>query len=226
VTQSLLGKSAKKEQRQRQTDGGRQYADEHREDQHRAFSRRTALKFDEEEELVCALKEQLKLEKELEDAKITLTTCADFNLMDAFQVVDKHSKGWITGPELIEALAEFGSFPHKDDVYLFVRRYDSDSDGRLLYSDFCEAFTPKDTLSQQILTKRPAYHLQNGYSRLNYFTQDTRAILLKTFRTHFSVEETSELLRKRLGRRPNFSVHDAFQTVDRTNTGYLTTNDV
>jgi hypothetical protein len=111
----------------------------------------------------------LRLEKELEDAKITLAAAADFNLMDAFQVIDRHSKGWVTGPELIEALSEFGSFPHKDDVYLFVRRYDSDSDGRLLYSDFCEAFTPKDTLSKQILTKRQAHHLQNGYARQNYF---------------------------------------------------------
>ena len=48
---------------------------------------------------------------------------------------------------MTEALGEYGSFPHKDDVYLFVRHYDADSDGRLLFSDFCEAFTPKDTLA-------------------------------------------------------------------------------
>jgi len=91
--------------------------------------------------------------------RIMLSACPDFNLMDAFQVIDKHSKGWVTGPEIAEALGDFGAFPHKEDVYLFVRRYDSDSDGRLLYSDFCEAFCPKDTLSAQILTKRPATHL-------------------------------------------------------------------
>jgi Ca2+-binding EF-hand superfamily protein len=105
------------------------------------------LKFDEEEELVSALKEQLRLDKELEEMRIMLAACPDFNLMDAFQIIDRHSKGWVTGPEIAEALADFGSFPHREDVYLFVRRYDADSDGRLLYSDFCEAFTPKDTLS-------------------------------------------------------------------------------
>jgi hypothetical protein len=101
----------------------------------------------------------LKLEQEIENAQIALAACPDFNLMDAFQVIDKHSKGWVTGPELMEALNEFGSYPHKEDAYLFVRRYDNDSDGRLLYSDFCEAFTPVETLSAQILNKRAAYHL-------------------------------------------------------------------
>lgn len=49
---------------------------------------------------------------------------------------------------------------------------------------------------------------------------------MKAFRTHFAVEENSELLRKRLSRRPHFSVHDAFTVIDATNTGYLTTNDL
>lgn len=149
----------------RQGDGGRQFADEHREEQLKRVTRRTVLSFDEEEELVQALKEQLKQEKELEEMKVTLAACPDFNLMDAFQVIDKHSKGWVTGPEITEALAEFGVHPHKDDVYLWVRRYDADSDGRLLYSDFCDAFTPADTLAAQILTKRSAMHLQRGYNR-------------------------------------------------------------
>lgn len=66
----------------------------------------------------------------------------DFNLMDAFQMFDKWSKGWVTAPELVDALNEFGSYPHKNDVFLFVRRYDRDGDGRLLYTDFCDAFRP------------------------------------------------------------------------------------
>lgn len=42
------------------------------------------MKQDDEEELVRAFKEQINLEKELEDAKIRLATQPDFNLMDAF----------------------------------------------------------------------------------------------------------------------------------------------
>jgi hypothetical protein len=215
VTQNLLGKSTQKISMQRQDDGKRTYADDRHDDYKPpsggdGMPRRSALRFDEEEELIQAFKEIIRLEKEVEEEKIKLAALPDFNLMDAFQIIDKHSKGWVTGPEMIEALSEFGTYPHKDDVYLFVRRYDKDSDGRLLYSDFSDAFTPRDMLSQQILGRRQAHHLQNGYPRANYFIKETRESFLRAFRTHFTVEETSELLRKRLGRRPNFSVHDAF----------------
>jgi len=71
--------------------------------------------------------------------------------MDAYQMIDKNSKGWVTAPEILESLIELGSNPHKDDVYLLVRRYDKDSDGRILYSDFCDAFTPADeTLANEM----------------------------------------------------------------------------
>ncbi len=112
------------------------------------------MKFDEEESLVSAFREQIRHEKELEDAKIRLAAQPDFNLMDAYQMIDKHNKGWVTAADLTDALADYGLYPHKDDVYLFVRRYDRDSDGRVLYSDFCDAFCPKDSLSSSILNRR------------------------------------------------------------------------
>ncbi len=66
------------------------------------------MKQDDEEELVRAFKEQIKLETELEDAKIRLALQVDFNLMDAFQMIDKGAKGWVTSPELVEALGDLG----------------------------------------------------------------------------------------------------------------------
>lgn len=58
-------------------------------------------------------------------------------------MLDSHSKGWITAPELYEALSELGHHAHKDLIYMFIRRFDRDNDGKILYSDFCDAFTPK-----------------------------------------------------------------------------------
>lgn len=186
------------------------------------FQRRSPLKFDEHEELISVINEQIKLGREVEDAKILLASQPDFNLMDAFQMIDVNSKGWITAPELTEALSDYGSFPHKNDVYLFVRRYDRDSDGRLLYSDFCDAFTPKDLHAANTMSRRQAYHLHHGYCREHYFVRETRDLFMRTFRTHFNCEESAELLRKRLSRRPKFSVHDAFTTVDADKNGYIT----
>ena len=60
-------------------------------------------------------------------------------------MLDVNNKGWLTAPDLMNVLQEFGQYCHKDDINTFLRRWDNDSDGRLLYSDFCDAFTPKDS---------------------------------------------------------------------------------
>lgn len=169
-----------------------------------------------------AFKEQISLEKELEDAKVKLVKTSDFNLMDGFQMIDADSKGWVTAPELYDVLASYGLLVHKDDLNLFVRRYDKDSDGRLRYSDFCDAFTPKDSHYGSSLTLRKAYYFHQSYRRYEYFIRDTRDLYMRTFKVHCVVENNAELLRKRLRRRPNFSVHDAFAAVDIDKNGYIT----
>lgn len=177
--------------------------------------RQSPLKQDDEDELVRAFREQISLEQELEDAKIRLASQPDFNLMDAFQMLDRTVKSWVTTPELVDALGDLGLYANRDNVYLFTRRYDRDSDGRLLYSDFCNAFTPKSSSHALTLSSRSAYYLHHShYAKHEYFTRDTRDLFLRTFRTHFNVEESAELLRKRLSRRPYFNAHDAFTAVD------------
>ena len=46
--------------------------------------RRNNLKFDEEEELISAFREYIRLELELDDAKARLAYQTDFNLMDGY----------------------------------------------------------------------------------------------------------------------------------------------
>ena len=103
------------------------------------------MKYDEEEILVAAFQEQIRDERELEELKLKLASQHDFNLMTAFQILDRENRGFLTGPDLLNSLENLGENPSKDSVYLFLRRYDMDSDGRLLYSDFCDVFSPKDS---------------------------------------------------------------------------------
>ena len=104
--------------------------------------------------MVDAIREQITLEKNIENLKIMLSSHPDFNLMDGFQMIDLNGRGWITALELREALGEYKIYPHEEEILLFVRRFDGDNDGRLMYSDFCEAFCPKDPLSAAALNKR------------------------------------------------------------------------
>lgn len=137
-------------------------------------------------------------------------------------MLDRTVKGWVTASEIVDVLQDLGTYANRDNVYLFTRRYDKDSDGRVLYSDFCDAFTPKSSAHSITLNSRGAYYLHHSYPKHEYFTRDTRELFLRTFKVHFSVEESAELLRKRLGRRPYFSAHDAFTAVDTDRNGYLT----
>ena len=57
-----------------------------------------------ENELVKAFREQLILEREIEKAKIDLIeSCFDFNLFDAFRLVDRDGKGYATAYDLYGA---------------------------------------------------------------------------------------------------------------------------
>lgn len=161
----------------------------------------------------------------MEQCKIRLASQHDFNLMDAFQMIDLHEKGWVSVPELREALEDLGFFPKKDDVFLFVRRYDKDNDGRILFSDFCEAFSPKDALSQSALSRRPAKFRHTNMAHDQYFSKSSYDLFLRALRTHLSVEESSELLRKRFSRSAFFNAHDAFAAIDVEKHGFLVKED-
>lgn len=58
------------------------------------------LNVEDEDELITVLKEFMQHDRELESAKVGLAQQADFNLMDAFQMIDLDSKGWVTAPQL------------------------------------------------------------------------------------------------------------------------------
>lgn len=94
--------------------------------------------------MVTGFRELIRLEADVDNYRMGVAYQPDFNLLDAFNMFDKAGKGWITANEIMEILGEHGSFPHKDEVYLFVRRFDRNGDNRLLYSEFCDAFTPYD----------------------------------------------------------------------------------
>lgn len=169
-----------------------------------------------------AFKEQIKMEQELEDARSRLALQSDFNLPDAFDILDGGSKGYTTTYEIVDVLATFGVYVSREDVQLFVKRYDKNNDGKLRYHEFCEAFNPKTASYSTQLNLRKSYYSGLRYAKTDYFTRDTRDLFLRTLKTHFSVEQSAEYLRKRLFRRPGFNAHDAFTACDTDKNGYIT----
>jgi Ca2+-binding EF-hand superfamily protein len=91
------------------------------------------MRIDDESDLVRGFKEQISLENELEDAKNRLALQPDFNLPDAFDLLDRHLLGSLTSVELGDSLASNGVYTNSEDVFLFVKRYDRNGDSRISY---------------------------------------------------------------------------------------------
>eukprot|EP00743_Colponemidia_sp_Colp-15_P002650 GILK01002872.1.p1 GENE.GILK01002872.1~~GILK01002872.1.p1 ORF type:complete len:586 (-),score=91.06 GILK01002872.1:92-1849(-) len=182
---------------------------------------RSPLTQNEERELANAFREQINLDRELEAIKQDLALRADFNLLDSFKEFDTLGKGYVSASELEDGLRKHGVYTNKDELYLFFRRYDKDSDGRLRYSDFCEAFTPRQAEYASLLNNRVSYNLNGSHRRVG-FTMETSAQFSRALRLHIENERQAEHLRQRLSSRRGFNLHDAFEAVDRDGNGFIT----
>jgi Ca2+-binding EF-hand superfamily protein len=79
------------------------------------------------------LKEIIFMERELESAKIELALKPDFNLLDAFKIIDSDNKGWVSFQELSEVLhrnLEIDTFSvgGMENLDLLFKRYDTNKD--------------------------------------------------------------------------------------------------
>ncbi len=109
---------------------------------------------------------------------------------------------------------------------MFFRRYDSDNDGRLSFSDFCAAFTPISKEYATLLTSRPDFFAGKARSPQEFFNLDTRDEYRRAWSSHFSTERATECLRMRLHRRAQFQLKDAFAYIDKNANGYLTLDEL
>jgi len=104
--------------------------------------------------LIEALKQFIQIEKELEAGKQDLSLRPDFNLLDFFRTFDVEGRGSISSSELCEGMRRYGIYANKEELYLFLRRFDRDNDGKLKFSDFTEAFTCKQQEYANLLNNR------------------------------------------------------------------------
>ncbi len=107
--------------------------------------------------MIFTLKQFINLDKELEICKQDLALRPDFNILDFFRVFDTEGKGAITGAEFEEGLKKFGIYPNREEMFLFMRKYDKDKDGRLRFSNFGDMVTPKQNDYANLLHNRTPF---------------------------------------------------------------------
>lgn len=151
-----------------------------------------------EYDLVKALYDIIKEERDLESAKCNLVRRSDFNLYDAFKIFDTTSRGYVTLADIRDGLAAIGVYPSTSDIELYIKRYDRFGERRIRFTDFSDSFTPSAdiTLSSALNRRRSNYYSGNRFSaRDDCFDAGTRIEFRAAWNTHFKVETMCEGIR-------------------------------
>ena len=67
----------------------------------------------------------------------------------------------------------------RDDLELFLKRYDTNKDGKLSLAEFCKAFTPTGKEYAALVSGRAEIYSKKGINPREYFYPDTRKELKK-----------------------------------------------
>eukprot|EP01017_Pseudomicrothorax_dubius_P032921 TRINITY_DN4358_c0_g1_i16.p1 TRINITY_DN4358_c0_g1~~TRINITY_DN4358_c0_g1_i16.p1 ORF type:complete len:500 (+),score=121.60 TRINITY_DN4358_c0_g1_i16:61-1500(+) len=173
-------------------------------------------------ELLLVFKMIIRLEKELELVKEDLALQPDFNLIDAFRMIDVKNRGFVQPSAIQRELGRLGLSPSKEQVYLLVKRFNAVGDGRLLFVEFAEMIAPVSEEYYKKLTGRKARAVDfAGCAWDDIFEVGTLDSLRKAFCTHIENETAIEALRVRLAELKSLDLTAIFEQVDEEDSGLI-----
>ncbi|KRW99206.1 hypothetical protein PPERSA_07449 [Pseudocohnilembus persalinus] len=184
--------------------------------------RESALRAAEEanDELSRALSRQINLDRDIEDIRKQLALRVDFSTLDAFRVFDINGRGYVTKLEFEQALNKMQIYPNSDELYLLFKKYDSDSDGLIRYSEFTKILVPTAQEYANLMNNRqPNY--ADKVEGIDIFEIETRIIFKKLLQKVILGEIEAEKIRQDLSENPRFSATDAFTSLDQENLGFI-----
>ena len=149
------------------------------------------------------MKEIVYQERELESAKIELSLKSDFNMLDAFRMLDFRNIGAFTPADLIESLNRFLGFSefNTDDVFLFFKKVDKSGRQKINVAEFSNAFLPFSREYASLVTDRSDYYSSRGCDFTRFFNPDTRSDIKCVWTMLFRAERAMEAIRQRLSKR-------------------------
>jgi len=176
--------------------------------------------------LIQTLKQFIILDKDLEVAKQDLTLKSDFNLLDFFRTFDQANCGSVSVKDLEAGLIRYGIYPNREELSLFFRKIDTDNDGLLRFTDFADAFTPKQKEYSNLLHNRTPSNIDCIVDLNRVFSQDTRNKAVNVLKLFLENEGSSESLRQRLKSKGEMSGHEAFKYLDLKGDGFITSEEI
>ena len=193
----------------------------------------------EEAFLVGCLADIISLEQEVESLKIALSLRSDFNLIDAFSLLDPSCRSEVTASELQEQLHSLGVELSDHELRLLFARYAENPD-LLTYSKFSDIFLPCDEFyCRQLIGKRLTFkdttqgkkegcevHSAQWLADLSCFDSETLDLFASVWHALVKLERATESIRRKLVGRPAFDLEQAFKSLDSDSDGFITVKDV
>lgn len=174
-----------------------------------------------QEDIVSFFREEILLDRQVERARQQVALQTDFNTYDAFKIFDIRGAGYLDELDFKQGLNEISVYASIEDVKLFFKRYDSNKDGRIRYSEFCSVFVPVDPYHSTLLNRRSSNNIRSHF-RDDCFNYGTRILFKELLKAIFETEKSGDYLRHRLLKDPSFTPVDAFKACDVNQDGIIT----
>lgn len=160
-------------------------------------------------------------ERDLEAARQRLCSIRDFALHSAFERVDRDATNWVSSKEIVDFLRDNGVF-HVSDAEAFdlVKFFDSDGNSKLSFQEFIQMLLPcEDNVLRNITIDRPSIRV----GRFERLPRDIEEGIVTILVKEVELERRLEMLKRDLYVGLDYSVMAAFRSIDRANTGSITT---
>mmetsp|Transcript_42153 Transcript_42153/g.40389 ORF Transcript_42153/g.40389 Transcript_42153/m.40389 type:complete len:99 (-) Transcript_42153:231-527(-) len=89
------------------------------------------------------LKNQLKMEKDVEIQRESLFSHENFSAIDAFKLIDQDNKGFVTVEDMENVAQRFNI--DLISTQTVMNLFDRDQDGQMNFMEFTKSITPKNT---------------------------------------------------------------------------------
>ena len=159
------------------------------------------------------MRKLMKVESQIEDAKITLGKNPDFNCEDAFRLFESNEKGYLDKNDIKNGLNSIGVNPSEQELNILMKRFDLQKNNFINYADFFDMVVPfEKNLRQEVENRQP--------KSPDNFSEKTINDLKNLFELIIQAENDINNDRKNFGTL-RLKLKDIFALIDKTGKGFF-----
>ena len=135
--------------------------------------------------------------------------------MDIFEAFDVDQNARLCPSDIGSALEQLCIFPSQTQLFLWVKRFDRDRDGKLNVREFFSSLLPADRSFQELVRCRKTIERGSPRRRVikikDFLSPTTFNLLCELFKCQIENEVAIESVRQKLSKRSNFDLKKLFR---------------